>query len=124
MTPLGTGARLAFERPAWLLLLLVTPGLFVVLRQSLADFPPGQLALQGALRALVLAGVAAALAGPELRRPAHGVSIVALADVSDSVPTEALAFERTALATLARAAAEQGDPPRASSASRPGPRRS
>ncbi len=111
MTPLGTGARLAFERPAWLLLLLVTPGLFVVLRRSLADFPPGQLALQGALRALVLAGVAAALAGPELRRPAHGVSIVALADVSDSVPTEALAFERTALATLARAAAEQGDPP-------------
>ncbi len=111
MTLLGTGARLAFERPAWLLLLLVTPALFVVLRRSLADFPPGQLALQGALRALVLAGVAAALAGPELRRPARGVSVVALADVSDSVPPEALAFERAALDTLARAAAERGDPP-------------
>jgi Ca-activated chloride channel homolog len=110
VTPLATGARLVFERPAWLLLLLATPALFVVLRRSLADFTPAQLALQGALRALVLAGVASALAGPELRRPAHGVSVVALADVSDSIPTEALAFERAALATLARAAAQRGDP--------------
>ncbi|HEY6475558.1 MAG TPA: VWA domain-containing protein [Polyangia bacterium] len=111
MTPLVTGARLVFDRPAWLLLLLATPALFVVLRRSLADFPPAQLALQGALRTLVLAGVAAALAGPELRRPARGVSVVALADVSDSVAVEALAFERAELAALSRAAAERGDPP-------------
>jgi Ca-activated chloride channel homolog len=111
VTALGTGARLAFERPAWLLLLLATPLLFALLRRSLADFSPAQLALQAALRTLVLAGVAAALAGPTLRRPARGVSVVALADVSDSVPAEALDFERAQLAALARAAAEHGDPP-------------
>jgi Ca-activated chloride channel homolog len=111
VTPLATGARFAFERPAWLVLLLATPVLFLVLRRSLADFSPAQLALQGALRALVLVGVAGALAEPELRRPARGVSIVALADVSDSVPNEALVFERAELAALSRAAAERGDPP-------------
>ena len=58
----GRAARL--RRPAWLLLLLAAPGLFAVLLRSLADFPPLQLALQGALRALVLAAVAVALAGP------------------------------------------------------------
>jgi len=104
-------ARLAFAHPAWLLLLLATPLLFALLPRSLADFSPGQLALQGALRTLVLAGVATALAGPTLRQPARGVSVVALADVSDSVPAEALAFEQTQLAALTRAAAERGDPP-------------
>jgi len=55
--------------------------------------------------------VAAALAGPELRRPARAVSVVALADVSDSVPDEALALERDALTALARAAEARGDAP-------------
>ena len=113
MTTLASGARLGFERPAWLLLLLATPALFVLLRRSLADFSQGQLALQAALRTLVLAGVAAALAGPELRRPARALSVVALADVSDSVSDDALAFERASLSALARAATERGDrPPR------------
>ena len=110
MTPLAAGTRLAFERPAWLLLLLATPALFVLLRRSLADFPRRQLALQAALRTLVLAGVAAALAGPQLRRPARTLSVVALADVSESVSDEALAFERAGLSALAHAAAMRGDP--------------
>jgi Ca-activated chloride channel homolog len=111
MTTFTAGTRLAFERPAWLLLLLATPALFVLVRRSLADFPQRQLALQAALRTLVLAGVAAALAGPELRRPARAVSVVALADVSDSVSDDALAFERAGLSALARAAAAGGAPP-------------
>jgi uncharacterized membrane protein len=111
VTPLAMEARLGFDHPAWLLLLLATPALFLALRRSLADFSPTQLALQGALRALVLGCVAAALAGPALRRPARGVSVVALADVSDSVPDGSLAFERAQLAALARAAAQRGDPP-------------
>jgi len=111
MTALTAGARLGFERPAWLMLLLATPALFVMLRRSLADFSPGQLALQAALRTLVLAGVAAALAGVELRRPARTLSVVALADVSDSVSDDALAFERAGLSALARDAAARGDPP-------------
>ena len=111
MTALAVSARLGFDRPAWLLLLLATPALFVLLRRSLADFSQGQRALQAVLRTLVLAGVAAALAGPELRRPARAVSLVALADVSDSVSDDALAFERASLSALARAAANVGDPP-------------
>jgi Ca-activated chloride channel homolog len=111
MTALAVGARLGFERPAWLLLLLATPALFVLLRRSLTDFSQGQLAAQAVLRTLVLAGVAAALAGPELRRPTGALSVVALADVSDSVSDDALAFERSGLSTLARAAAARGDPP-------------
>ena len=111
VTTLASGARVGFERPAWLLLLLATPALFVLLRRSLADFSQGQLALQAALRTLVLAGVATALAGPELRRPTRALSVVALADVSDSVSDDALAFERASLSALARAAAGRGDPP-------------
>jgi uncharacterized membrane protein len=111
MTVLDAGTRLAFERPAWLLLLLATPALFVLLGRSLADFSPGQLAVQAVLRTLVLTGVAAALAGPQLRRPARTLSVVALADVSDSVSDEALAFERAGLSALAHAAAARGDPP-------------
>jgi Ca-activated chloride channel homolog len=111
MTALAAGTRLAFQRPAWLLLLLATPALFVLLRRSLADFPPGQLALQAALRTLVLAGVAAALAGPQLRRPARALSVVVLADVSDSVSDDALALERAGISALAHAAAARGDSP-------------
>jgi uncharacterized membrane protein len=105
------GAQLAFERPAWLLLALATPLVFVVLRFSLADFSRRQLVVQGVLRALVLAGLALALARPTLRLPARAVSVVALADVSDSIPAEALARERDAFASLARAAERRGDPP-------------
>jgi len=105
------GARLGFDRPAWLLLLLVAPLLAALARRSLADFPRGQLMLQALVRTLVVAGVAAALAGPTLRRPAHALSVVALADVSDSVSDEGLAVEREALASLRRAAEARGDAP-------------
>jgi Ca-activated chloride channel family protein len=103
------GARLTFDRPAWLLLLLVAPWLFAVLRRSLADFSAGQLILQGAVRTLVVAGVAAALAGPSLRRPARAVSAVVLVDVSDSVPDAGLLVEASAVAAVGRAAAARGD---------------
>ena len=111
MIGLAEGARLGFERPVWLLLLLVTPLLFAVLRRSLADFSAGQLALQAGLRTLLVAGVAAALAGPSWRRPARAVSATVLLDVSDSVPEAGLIFERGAAAALDHAAAAHGDPP-------------
>jgi uncharacterized membrane protein/uncharacterized protein YegL len=111
MIGLAEGARLGFERPVWLLLLLVTPLLFAVLRRSLADFSAGQLALQAGLRTLLVASVAAALAGPSWRRPARAVSATVLLDVSDSVPEAGLIFERGAAAALDRAAAAHGDPP-------------
>jgi Ca-activated chloride channel family protein len=105
------GSTLAFEHPAWLMLALAAPLFFLMLRASLADFSRRQLALQAALRALVLAGVAVVLAGPSLRRPARAVSVVAVADVSDSLSDAALAAERTALARLAAAARDRGAPP-------------
>ncbi len=111
VSALADGARFTFEQPAWLLLLLVVPLLFAVLRHSLADFSQGQLALQGGLRTLLLAGVAAALAGPSLRRPARAVSATVLLDVSDSVPDAGLTFERDTVEALVRAAADRGDPP-------------
>ena len=111
MSALGAGARLGFEHPAWLLLLLSTPLLWVALRRSLADFAPRQLALQGALRTLLLAGLAAGLAGPTLRRPVRAISATILLDVSDSVSEAGLDLERSAAAALIREAGRRGDPP-------------
>jgi uncharacterized membrane protein len=111
VSAVGAGARLGFEHPAWLLLLLSTPLLWLALRRSLADFPPRQLALQGALRTLLLAGVAAGLAGPTLRRPVRAVSATILLDVSDSVSDAGLDLERSAVAALIREAGRRGDPP-------------
>ena len=107
---LGNGT-LAFEHPLALLALPAVPLVWLMARRSLADFSASQLRAQGLLRALVLAGVAVALAGPTLRRQARAVSAVALVDVSDSVSDGALGFASTAVAGLARAAAERGDPP-------------
>ena len=96
----GLDQRLAFEHPLWLLALLAAPLFWLIARRSLADFPPGQLRVQALLRTLVLAGVAVALAGPTLRRPARAVSTVAMVDVSDSVSDSALAFADQAVAAL------------------------
>jgi len=103
-------SHLAFEHPWWLAALLAAPLLWLIARRSLADFSLRQLRAQTLLRALVLAGVAAALAGPTLRRAARAVSAVALVDASDSVSDAALAFANDAVAALTRAAAERGDP--------------
>jgi uncharacterized membrane protein len=99
-------AALAFERPAWLLLVLVAPVIFAIAVRSLGDFSRLQLTLQATLRTLVLAVVAVALAGPSLRRPARAVSAVALVDVSDSVSDAALARAGAQVANL-RAAADR-----------------
>ena len=59
----------------------------------------------------MFAAVVLALAGPELRGTARGVSLVVLADVSDSVPDETIAREQRMIDDVARAAATRGDPP-------------
>ncbi|HVR00497.1 MAG TPA: VWA domain-containing protein [Polyangia bacterium] len=101
-------SALAFDRPAWLLLVLVTPALFVIATRSLGDFSRAQLASQATLRALVLGAVAVALAGPSLRRTARAVSAVALLDVSDSMSDAALARAGEAVSALRAAAARTG----------------
>jgi len=103
--------HLSFEHPLWLLVLPAAPLVWLIVRRSLADFARGQLRVQALVRALVLAGVVVALAGPTSRRPARAVSAVALVDVSDSVSDTAIAFAGQTVAALTRAAAERGDPP-------------
>jgi uncharacterized membrane protein len=102
--------HLSFEHPLWLLLLPAAPLVWLIVRRSLADFARGQLRVQALVRALVLAGVVVALAGPTSRRPARAVSAVALVDVSDSVSDTAIAFAGQTVAALTRAAAGRGDP--------------
>jgi Ca-activated chloride channel family protein len=91
---------LVFERPAWLLLVLVAPAIFLYATRSLGDFSRLQLALQSTLRTLVLAAVSVALAGPSLRRPTRDVSAVALVDVSDSMSDAALTRAASAVSSL------------------------
>ncbi len=86
--------------PAWLWLLAVTPVLFLVGFASLGDFTRGERIAQSVLRTLVLAGLALALAQPTIRRDATAVSLVALADVSDSVTDVDLAATRTLIHRL------------------------
>ncbi len=100
-----------FEHPAWLLLVAALPLVVLVLRFSLADFSPRQLAVQAALRGLVLLGITAGLAGPAVVRPTRAVSAVALVDVSDSVSDAALEAARAATSTLLREARRRGLPP-------------
>jgi Ca-activated chloride channel homolog len=97
---------LALERPAWLLLVLAAPAIFLVATRSLGDFSRLQLTLQATLRTLVLTAVAVALAGPSLRRPARTVSVVVLVDVSDSMPGAALTRAAEAVSALRAAAGD------------------
>ncbi len=95
--------RLHLAAPAWLWLLAVAPALFLVAFASLGDFTRGERIAQSVLRTLVLAGLALALAQPTIRRDATAVSLVALADVSDSVSDADLDATRTLIRKLEQA---------------------
>jgi Ca-activated chloride channel homolog len=97
-------SALAFERPAWLALVLAAPAIFLVATRSLGDFSRLQLTLQATARTLVVAAIAVALTRPSLRRTAHDVSAVVLVDVSASVTDGALARSAGAVAALRAAA--------------------
>jgi Ca-activated chloride channel homolog len=100
----GLAATPALEHPAWLLLAFAAPAIFLVALRSLGDFSRLQRTLQATARTLVLFGVALALAGPSLRRPATAVSVVALIDVSDSMSDAALLRAHDAVTALRAAA--------------------
>ena len=72
-------------RPAWLWALLLVPALWVLYRRSLVDFPRAQRAASLAVRSLVVALLALALAGLTLLRPTDERYVVFLADESLSV---------------------------------------
>ncbi|HSS39437.1 MAG TPA: VWA domain-containing protein, partial [Polyangia bacterium] len=107
----GGSAWVTLAHPTVLLALLTIPVLAAVSRRSLADFPRRQLVAQAVVRVLVFTAVVLALAGPELRGKARGVSLVVLADVSDSIPDETIAREQRMLDDVVRTAQTRGDPP-------------
>jgi len=77
-----------FRQPLFLLLLLLLPLLVPVARRSLADLARPQVWLATGLRALGLALVVIALAGPSVPGPGRRVAAVFVVDHSGSVPGE------------------------------------
>jgi Ca-activated chloride channel family protein len=94
------GEAWELREPRWLLLLAVLPLLLLGLRRSLADLPLAQRVLGLALRALLLATLALALARPARTRDATHSAVVAIVDVSDSVADADLDRARERVARL------------------------
>ncbi|MFY7970214.1 MAG: hypothetical protein ACOVNV_14045, partial [Pirellulaceae bacterium] len=81
------GGRFAFERPEYLLLLLVLlPWIYWVSRQSLAGLGPVRRWLALLLRSLVLLLIVAALAGVQWVWTSQKMTVLYLLDQSDSIP--------------------------------------
>jgi secreted protein with Ig-like and vWFA domain len=105
----ASGGELAWTRhgvhyellhPGALVVLLVAPLLVWVLGRSLADLPLGQRLLALAFRLGFLGLLALALARLVRTEDARSIALVALVDVSDSVPDEALADAKAELEKL------------------------
>lgn len=89
-TSLITLGAIGFERPHWLLAVPVACLLALwIARGSIGAERGGRRTTSLALRCLVLTLVFLCLAEPDLRTRARDVSVVALVDVSDSIPAEA-----------------------------------
>jgi uncharacterized membrane protein len=82
--------RFALTSPAALWLLLAIPAVWFALRGSRTNFNPRQKYLQAAVRSLLLAALALALARPVISTGSSRVSIVYVVDVSHSIASRAL----------------------------------
>ena len=73
-----------FNQPTalWLTPIAFLPYLVAISVRSLVDVPPFQVVIQLLLRALLLMGLALALAMPSLRSPLRGKTVVFVVDVS------------------------------------------
>ena len=109
---LGAGGPLTFTRhgvhyellqPSLLGVLLVAPLLVWVLGRSLADLPFAQRLVSLGLRLAFLGLLGLALARLVRTEEAKSIALVALVDVSDSVPEEALRDARATIEKLYRA---------------------
>jgi Mg-chelatase subunit ChlD len=92
--------------PRWLLLCAVVPYFFLLRIVSLTDLSVGQQVLQSTLRALVVIGVAFALARPSWITRDSRIATVVLVDVSDSVSDRQLEAARGYVRELAGAKGE------------------
>jgi uncharacterized membrane protein len=77
-----------FVSPWWLLLLLLTPLVYVIGRKSLSGLGPVRRWVVIAARSLVVALLALALAEPRVQRPSENMSVIFVVDRSASVPRE------------------------------------
>src|SRR2546427_6772209 len=79
----------AFEQPWFLVLLVALPVVLVVLRFTLVDSPLAQLAFSAATRCVILLLLILALASLLRVAKSERLSLLALADLSDSVTESA-----------------------------------
>ncbi|MFH1743812.1 MAG: VWA domain-containing protein [bacterium] len=77
------------ESPRLLLFLVLIPAAFIVLRVSLVDSPRAQLFLSAVTRCLILLLLILALVGILWVKKSRDLSVLVLADMSDSVPENA-----------------------------------
>ena len=92
--------RLDFENPWLLVLAVAVPLVFLILRYTLVDNPKMQIALSAAVRVCILLLLIAALAGALSVSKSKNVSLLVLADLSDSVPESATNQVREFLAPI------------------------
>src|SRR5262245_15108515 len=80
----------SFTAPAALWLLAIIPVLWIARRWARTNFNPRQQVLQFAVRALLLAALAGALARPVISMGSTRISVVYVVDVSHSVSSRAI----------------------------------
>ncbi|HVV83144.1 MAG TPA: VWA domain-containing protein [Kofleriaceae bacterium] len=102
----GWGRPIELLDPRWLRLVAVAPFFFLVRAWSLTDLSVLQQVLQAALRSLVVAAAAVALARPTWVTRESKVATVVLVDVSDSISEKQLAAARDYVADLAKGAGD------------------
>lgn len=82
------GWAIEFERPGWLMLVLLAVPAYVLARRSIGGLSPLKTHVVFALRAIVIALLAMALARPSWMQRGEGLTVMLLVDRSRSVPYE------------------------------------
>jgi Ca-activated chloride channel family protein len=93
--------NISWTAPGALWLLLVIPAVWAGLRFSRTNFNPRQRKLQAALRSLLLAALAIALARPVISAGSSRLSVVYLVDVSHSIASKSISDAADRIDSLA-----------------------
>ncbi|MBI3912476.1 MAG: VWA domain-containing protein [Armatimonadetes bacterium] len=80
--------QVSFTHLAYLILLLLLPGLWWVSQRSLAGLPAGRARLALGLRCALVAALVFALAGTQITRPTKRLAVLFLLDRSHSIPDD------------------------------------
>lgn len=96
-----------FERPGWLILILLVLPAYLMARRSIGGLSPLKTHITFALRAIVITLLAMALARPAWQQRGEGLSVILLVDRSRSIP---LQLQRAAEEYLQAAVEVERDP--------------